>query len=200
MSDASAPPLAALSILMVASEAQPYAKTGGLADVTGALPGALARLGHSVTLVMPRYREVGAVGRPGRRLTLAMGGRVFDVGLVEVTHGPREQVVFVECGELFDREGLYGSGVEDHPDNAVRFGILSRAALEYASGLDSPPSIVHAHDWQTGLVGSCSARATRRTRSGGKSHRSLPSTTSPTRGCSRPRRCWRSTSARSCSR
>ena len=153
MFDASVPPSAPLSILMVASEAQPYAKTGGLADVTGALPGALARLGHAVTLVMPRYREVGAVGRPGRRLTLAMGGRVFDVGLVEVPHGPREQVVFVECEELYDREGLYGSGVEDHPDNAVRFGILSRAALEYASRLESPPSVVHAHDWQTGLVG-----------------------------------------------
>ena len=67
----------ALSVLMVASEAQPYAKTGGLADVTGALPGALARLGHTVTLVMPRYRGVGAVGRPGRRLAVTMGGRVL---------------------------------------------------------------------------------------------------------------------------
>ena len=153
MSDASAPSTAPLSILMVASEAQPYAKTGGLADVTGALPGALARLGHAVTLVMPRYREVGTVGRPRRRLTLAMGGRSFDVGLGEVAHGPREQVVFVECDELYGREGLYGTGVEDHPDNAVRFGILARAALEYASGLESPPSVVHTHDWQTGLVG-----------------------------------------------
>ncbi len=142
----------ALSVLMVASEAQPYAKTGGLADVTGALPGALARLGHTVTLVMPRYRGVGAVGRPGRRLAVTMGGRVFDVGLVEVAHGPRERVVLVECDELYDREGLYGAGGQDHPDNAIRFGVLSRAALDYAVGLDSPPSIVHAHDWQTGLV------------------------------------------------
>ena len=152
MSDASA--LSALSVLMVASEAQPFAKSGGLADVTGALAGALARLGHAVTLVMPRYREVGAVGfgRPGRRLALTMGGRVFDVGLVEVTQGPRERVVLVECDELYDREGLYGAGGQDHPDNAVRFGVLARAALEYAVGFEPPPSILHAHDWQTGLV------------------------------------------------
>jgi len=152
MSDASAPPTSALSVLMVASEAQPYAKTGGLADVTGALAAALARLGHAVTMVMPRYRVVDAAGRGGRRLPLTMGGRAFEVGLVEVPHGPRERVVLVECDELYDREGLYGAGGQDHPDNAVRFGVLSRAALEYAVGLESPPSIVHAHDWQTGLV------------------------------------------------
>ena len=141
-----------MSVLMVASEAQPYAKTGGLADVTGALPGAIARLGHSVTLVIPRYRGVGSVPRSERRLGVPMGERVFDVGLVEIAHGPRERVVLVECDELYDREGLYGVGGQDHPDNAVRFGVLSRAALDYAVGLDSPPSIVHAHDWQTGLV------------------------------------------------
>ena len=152
MSDASAPPGSALSVLMVASEAQPYAKTGGLADVTGALSGALTRLGHTVTLVMPRYRAVDAVGRAERRLSLTMGGRAFEVGLVEVARGPRERVVLVECDELYDREGLYGAGGQDHPDNAVRFGVLARAALEYAAGLDTPPSIVHAHDWQTGLV------------------------------------------------
>jgi len=153
MSEASAPlPSSALSVLMVASEAQPYAKTGGLADVTGALPRALARLGHAVTLVMPRYREVDAVGRAERRYTLIMGGRAFDVGLVEVVNGPLERVVFVECDELYDRDGLYELGGQDHPDNAVRFGVLARAALDYGVGLDVPPSLVHVHDWQTGLV------------------------------------------------
>ena len=77
---------------------------------------------------------------------------MFDVGVVEVAHGPRERVVLVECDELFDREGIYGAGERDHPDNAVRFGVRSRAALDYAVGLESPLSIVHAHDWQTGLV------------------------------------------------
>ncbi len=142
----------ALSVLMVASEAQPYAKTGGLADVVGALPGALARLGHAVTVVMPRYRQVGAVGPAERQVTLTMGGRSFDVGLVEVGRGPRQRVVFVECDELYDRDGIYGADGHDHADNAVRFALLARAALEYAAGLDTPPSLVHAHDWQTGLV------------------------------------------------
>ena len=144
--------LSALSVLMVASEAQPYAKTGGLADVVGALPAALARLGHAVTLVIPRYREVGAVGPARHRRSLPMGGTVFDVGFVEVSRGPGQRVVFVECDELYDRDGLYGVDGQDHPDNAVRFGVLARAALEYATGLSAPPSILHAHDWQTGLV------------------------------------------------
>jgi len=137
---------------MVASEALPYAKTGGLADVTGALPKALARLGHAVTLVIPRYREVGAVGRAQRRVALAVGERSFDVGLVEVAHGPNHRSVFVECDELYDRDGLYGIAGQDHPDNAVRFSVLAHGALAYAAGLDTPPSVVHAHDWQTGLV------------------------------------------------
>ena len=53
---------------------------------------------------------------------------------------------------MYDREGIYGAGGQDHPDNAVRFGVLARAALDYAVGLEAPPAIVHAHDWQTGLV------------------------------------------------
>ena len=141
-----------LSVLMVASEAQPFAKTGGLADVLGALPAAIARCGHTVTLVMPRYRAVGAVGPPGRRIPLQMGGQSFGVGLVELPVGDRERVVFVECDDLYDREGLYGEGGRDHADNAIRFGVLSRSALRYAAGLETPPSLIHAHDWQTGLV------------------------------------------------
>ena len=152
MSTPPALPTSALSVLMVASEAQPYAKTGGLADVSGALADALARLGHTVTLVVPRYRGVDAGGRARRRLAVTLGGRVFDVGLAEVAVGPRRRVVLVECDELYDREGLYGVGDHDHPDNAVRFGLLARAALDYAVELESPPSVVHAHDWQAGLV------------------------------------------------
>ena len=79
-----ADPASPLSILMVASEAVPYAKTGGLADVVGALPGALARLGHHVTLVMPRYREVGTVGTARHHLEIGLDGRQLWVGLVEV--------------------------------------------------------------------------------------------------------------------
>ena len=157
MPDAAAPhsgsgSSSALSILMVASEAVPYAKTGGLGDVLGALPAALARLGHAVTVVLPRYRDVDVAASPARHIALPMGGRTFDVGLQELVVAPGHQVVLVDCDELYDREGLYGAGGRQHPDNAVRFGVLARAALAYAAALETPPSIVHAHDWQTGLV------------------------------------------------
>ena len=157
MSDPFAPPSGLtgtppLSILMVASEAFPFAKTGGLADVVGALPGALRRLGHRVTVVVPRYREVGPLGAAQRRLDIVMGGRRFEVGLIEAATADGGRTVFVECAELYDRIGLYGRDGVDHPDNAVRFGVLCRAALDEAAHWDTPPAVVHAHDWQTGLV------------------------------------------------
>lgn len=149
---ASPPGTSFLSILMVASEALPFAKTGGLADVLGALPSALRRLGHEVTVVMPRYRDVGIVGPATQRLDISMGGRPFSLGLVEVLRDAGERVVLVDCAELYDRNGLYRTGSVDYADNAIRFGVLCRAALEYASRLETPPSVVHAHDWQAGLV------------------------------------------------
>ncbi len=145
-------PASPLSILMVASEAVPYAKTGGLADVVGALPGALARLGHHVTLVMPRYRDVGPVGTARHHLDLDLGGRRFEMGLVEVEVAERYRVVFLDCDALYDREGVYGHAGTDHSDNAVRYGVLCRAACEYGRQLEVPPSVVHAHDWQAALV------------------------------------------------
>ena len=141
-----------LSILMVASEALPFAKTGGLADVLGALPSALRRLGHDVTVVMPRYRGVEVTGPVSRRMDMPMGDRSFSLGLREVEGDAGEQVVLVDCAELYDRNGLYGDGGVDYADNAVRFGVLCRAALHYACQCDILPSVVHAHDWQAGLV------------------------------------------------
>ena len=141
-----------LSILMVASEAVPFAKTGGLADVSAALAAALGRLGHRVTLVMPLYREVGWVGTPVERTYVSIGGRWFDIGFVEQPLGDGARVVFVECDSLYDREGMYGIDGHDHPDNPVRFAMLARAALELGARAETPPSIMHAHDWQAGLV------------------------------------------------
>ena len=145
-------PMPSLSIMMVASEAVPFAKTGGLADVSTSLATALGRLGHQVTLVVPRYREVGEVGsRIGQR-SVSMGGREFNVGFIEKPIGEGARVVFADCNPLYDREGIYGFGGRDHPDNAIRFAVLAKAALEFAAQLDTPPAIIHAHDWQAGLV------------------------------------------------
>ncbi len=141
-----------LSILMVASEGVPFAKTGGLADVTSALSKALGRRGHRVTLVMPKYREVGSMGDPSRDASITLGDRTFQLGFIERPLGDGATVVFVRCDELYDRDGLYETGGRDHPDNAIRFGVLSCAALEYCVAREMSPDVIHAHDWQAGLV------------------------------------------------
>ena len=238
---------------MVTPEAQPFAHTGGLADVAGALPLALARLGHRVTLVMPRYRGVdvsGAARMPvdvpfgpnrypvtfhtlslesyrtsresaaatpapartrstsraaGRPSTTERASPASEAGERAVTEAESSAaqrslraakgsargkkppasaarvrkaepkivsrpvaakapartpkpasgsvtVVFIDAPDLYDREGVYGDANGEYHDNAFRFAVLSRGALEYARVTAERPSVVHAHDWQTGLV------------------------------------------------
>lgn len=145
----------ALKLLMVASEMAPFAKTGGLADVVGSLPPVLRTLGHDVRVVMPWYRavgkETGALPASRRKLQIPMGGRVY-----QATYRSGETqgvpVYFIDIPELYDRPGLYGEAGRDYPDNAERFGVLSRGALELTRLLNFVPDVIHAHDWQTGLV------------------------------------------------
>jgi starch synthase len=139
-----------LHIVMVSSEAHPFAKTGGLAEVVGALPLALARLGHRVTMMVPRYRGVGEP--PVERTTFSLGGRSVTVGFARQSQAERVDAVLVDAPDLFDREGLYGTAAGDYADNAWRFAVFSRAALEFVRVSGERPSIIHAHDWQTGLV------------------------------------------------
>ncbi len=136
---------------MIGSEAQPFAKTGGLADVLGALPPALARLGWDATVVVPRYRGVEA-GRLLERFPVAVGGTVFDVGFFETPLGDGARALLVDCPELYDRETLYGPNNTEYPDNARRFATLTRAALEFAGRQGTTPTLIHAHDWQAGLA------------------------------------------------
>src|SRR5918994_1437401 len=139
-----------MRILMVASEAIPWAKTGGLADVVGALPRALVRLGHQVDVVIPRYRGI-AAGRAAGKVTVTLGGRSADAPVFEVdSDGAR--MLFVDQPEYYDRAALYGEGNRDYPDNPLRFAFLDRAALEWAAAAGSRYDVVHAHDWQAGLV------------------------------------------------
>lgn len=137
---------------MVSSEAHPFAKTGGLAEVAGSLPDALARLGHRVTLVVPRFRGTDVTGATSERATFAMGERAVNVTFFTRELKPGVTAVLVDAPELFDRAGLYNEGGHDYPDNAWRFAVFSRAALEYARLRGERPSVIHAHDWQTGLV------------------------------------------------
>src|SRR6266496_4640098 len=143
-----------LSILMVGSEALPFSKTGGLADVLSALPLALARLGHHVTLVLPKYRGVQTNGATFT-VQVPLGGAPPATRMIEQPIAEGVRVVFVDRPDLYDRESIYGAGGSDYPDNARRFGFLARASIEYAlhrraggEGFD----LLHAHDWQAGLA------------------------------------------------
>ena len=138
-----------VSILMVGSEALPFSKTGGLADVLAALPLALGKLGHRVTLVTPKYRGVQA---HGSRSTIQVPfGGASETKLIEQPLAEGVRVVLVDRPELYDRESIYGSG-GDYPDNPRRFGFLCRAALEYAVQGPERFQVLHAHDWQAGLA------------------------------------------------
>jgi len=136
---------------MIASEARPFAKTGGLADVLGALPPALARLGWDATVVLPKYRGVSA-GALVATVPVSVGGYTRDARFFESPLPDGARAVLVECPDLYDRDALYGPLNIDYPDNARRFAFLVRAALELAARRGTAPSIVHAHDWQAALA------------------------------------------------
>ena len=135
---------------MVASEAAPFAKTGGLADVLMALPRALVRLGHAVDVVIPRYRGVPEGARAGV-VTVVDEGAARETKIYGATsHGV--QTLFVDHPAYFDRGHLYGPGGGEYPDNAARFAFLSRAALAWAGQPSHSYDLIHAHDWQAGLI------------------------------------------------
>ena len=140
-----------IKVLMVASEAAPFAKTGGLADVVGSLPGALRALDCEVAVLIPRYRgvDLSSARRVYDSLPIWLGGAVHHTSLYQAAG--ESTVYFLEAPSLYDRDGYYGDASGDFPDNAVRFAVLSRAALAVARRVFRP-QIVHCHDWQTGLV------------------------------------------------
>jgi len=141
-----------MNILMVASEATPFSKTGGLADVMGGLPAALAARGEHVAVVTPAYRQNQYPEPPSeayRNLWIPLGPG-YSVDVWE-TSEHSVNFFFVHCPPLFDRDGIYGSGGWDFADNHIRYGVLSMAALGVARHL-FPANIIHAHDWQTALL------------------------------------------------
>src|SRR5579864_5564740 len=141
-----------MNILMVASEATPFAKTGGLADVLGALPAALQARGNKTAVVIPAYRQNQYHDEPRiayRSLWIPLGtGYLADI-LQTTERGVT--FYFVDCPPLFDREGIYTSGGVDYVDNFMRFAVLSMAAVGVARYLFRP-QIIHVHDWQAALA------------------------------------------------
>ena len=139
-----------MRVLMVASEAVPFAKTGGLADVVGALPRALARLGHDVDVVIPRYRGITA-GAPERSLNVALGNLVAEAQCF-TAQADGVRTVFIDHPGYFDRDYLYGALGHDYVDNPERFAFLCQAALDWMVASKATYDVVHAHDWQAGLI------------------------------------------------
>jgi starch synthase len=149
---ADAPRELPLSVLMVAPEFRPYVRNAGLAQLTASLPEALARLGHQVTLVLPKYRGVDVTGGQSQAASLWLGDRAHDVTFHTLPSRDGVTAVFVELPNLFDRDEPHAGAGVDRPDDAWRFALFDRAVLEYVRLRGERPSVIHAHDWQTGLV------------------------------------------------
>ena len=143
-----------MHIAFVASECVPFSKTGGLADVVGALPRALAAMGHQVSVYLPRYRQT-KLSDPQtvvRSITVPFDDRYRFCSVVSGgSHASGVHFYFVEYPPYFDREALYGTSTGDYPDNAERFALFSRAVLE-ATKILGVPHAFHCHDWQSALV------------------------------------------------
>jgi starch synthase len=147
--------MASLKVLFVAAEVAPYRKTGGLADVAGALPKALRRRGVDVRVVMPLYQGIDwdQLERLDGTITVPMWfGSGHCAVRMGVLPGSEVPIYFLEHHRYFDRPFLYGPPGEAYSDNLERFTFLSRGALELCKALGFMPDVVHAHDWQTALV------------------------------------------------
>jgi starch synthase len=145
----------------MASEVEPFAKTGGLADVAGALPTALARLGHDVRILMPKYGVVdpvaGELQTALARVVVPIGDRLVEGALLEGRTPAGVPVYFLAQHGYYEREGLYGTIDGDYWDNCERFTFFCRAGLEAVARIGEGdggwlPQIIHVNDWQTGLV------------------------------------------------
>jgi len=142
-----------MNIVFAASECVPFAKTGGLADVVGALPQALAKLGHTVSVYLPKYKQTKL---PDARVLLRSITVPFDdqYRFCSVLDGGKRsgvQFYFIDYPPFFERDALYGTPAGDYPDNAERFALYCRAVLE-ASKVLGVPDVFHCHDWQSALV------------------------------------------------
>ncbi len=144
----------ALKILYLSAEAVPFAKTGGLADVAGALPTAIRALGHDIRVAMPRYGRIDVakfgLTRVLANVSVPMDERAEQASMRAGTIGAgpaQTPVYFVDSARYFDRQGIYM-----YPDDAERFIFFARAALEACRALDWQPDVIHSNEWHTALV------------------------------------------------
>ncbi|MBI5073931.1 MAG: glycogen synthase GlgA [Nitrospirae bacterium] len=144
-----------MNILIACSEAVPYAKTGGLADVTGALVREFRTRKHKASLILPLYasvREKFSLQKTGKTIRVPMGNFSLEGAIYTTGKSKVPEAYFIECNQLFDRPELYGTAYGEYGDNAVRFIFFCRAVFETCIALDIRPDIIHCNDWQTGLI------------------------------------------------
>lgn len=132
-----------MKILLAASEVVPFAKTGGLADVTGALPLALEGLGQEVIVVMPAYKVVHSSQFTFHSISA-------DIEVTKI--GKNIQVYLIKNDDYFNRDGLYGDKNGDYKDNLDRFSFYCKKTLELLKALNFKADIIHCHDWQSALI------------------------------------------------
>jgi len=142
-----------MRIAFAASECVPFSKTGGLADVVGALPRALAALGHEVIVYLPRYKQTKLAQAQTilRSITVPFDDEYRFCSMLDGGKQSGVQFYFIEYPPYFEREALYGTPTGDYPDNAERFALYSRAVLE-ASKIIGVPDVFHCHDWQSAQI------------------------------------------------
>ena len=146
-----------MNVVFASSEVVPFAKTGGLADVAGALPKELAALGHQIAVFMPAYSCVFQAGQQIEPMELQF---TIPIGTQPVTArlfrsklpGSDVPIYFIHNSDYFDREQLYVNDGEDYTDNCARFVFFSRGVLEAIRLLNLEPDLIHVNDWQTGII------------------------------------------------
>lgn len=147
-----------MNIVYLTSEALPFAKTGGLADVCGTLPTRVAGMGHRTTVIMPAFRSVHHADMHVESTDISFAVPMSDRKLVgcrllkgQLPDGDAS-VWFIDQPQYFDRDSLYGGSDGDYPDNAERFAFFCRAAIQAIRRIGWTVDIVHCNDWQSGLV------------------------------------------------
>jgi len=148
-------------IVFMASEMVPYCKTGGLADVIGALPVALSKLGAKVTTIIPYYRDVMDWAEKNKlevpiledsTLSFFLPGYTGEACLRQLMHPSGMRVLFIDYPSAYDREELYTEAGQDYEDNLTRFAVFSKAGIEALKILKIQPDVIHVNDWQAALV------------------------------------------------
>ena len=145
-----------MKVMVVASEAVPFIKTGGLGDVTGSLVSELTKMGHEVALFIPYYKEI---KNSGYELTVALSSLKIPLGnsvrwcrVMESQGTTQQRNFFIEYDEYYNREPIYNDGKDEYLDNGERFSFFCKASLEATIQLGFKPDIIHCNDWQTALI------------------------------------------------